>query len=119
MGDAAEPESVEHPLWARFLRWCTIHPEDPPADDNFLVRVAHDPSPRLTGLPDYEYTPLANPDADARIVELLPGKFDDDVKVRIHHVTLKHPDRPGDWREELKEVRDNLPEGWEVFKTVS
>jgi hypothetical protein len=72
----------------------------------------------LTGLPDYEYTPLADPDADARIVELLPGKFDDDVKVRIHHVTLKHPDRPGDWREELKEVRNKLPEGWEVFKTV-
>lgn len=120
MGHDSDTADIDHPLWARFLRWATIHPESPDDGGDFLVKVPLDTSSRLLELPNYEYTPLLDPEHDARVVELLPGKFNDDVKIRIHHVTLKP--YPGHdkitWRAELEKVRKELPEGWEVFKTV-
>lgn len=125
MGEAeakAHTADVDHPLWARYQRWTSIHPKKVHFDNSRLVSAAepHDGGPRLESLPDYVYSPLNDPKRDVRIVELLPGKFHDNVKVRIHHVTPRAPPgpKPGDWREELEEIRKNLPEGWEAFKTV-
>lgn len=110
---------VNHPLWALFLRWCTIHPKPQETSLNDLLSVSHDESSRLEGLPDYEYSRLDNPKTDARVVELMPGKFDDDVVIRIHHITLKAPPLSEEWRATLEQVRDELPPEWEVFQTVS
>lgn len=110
---------VDHPLWSRFLRWYTLHPKTYDTDLDQLVLAPHDESSRLESLPDYKHTPSDDPKTDARVVELLPGKFDDDVVIRIHHVTLKPPPPSGEWRATMEQVRDELPPGWEVFQTVS
>jgi hypothetical protein len=111
-------EYVDHPLWARFLRWCTIRPKHYDTDNTNLTLVPHDGSSRLEELPDYEYTPLPDPKRDVRLVELLPGKFDDDVRIRIHLASITPPPKGPGWREELAEVRNYLPPGWEAFATV-
>ena len=115
-----DQEYVDHPLWSRFLRWCTIRPKQfHHANSTNLVLVPHDGSSRLESLPDYEYSPLPDPTRDVRLVELLPANFDDDVRIRIHYSTLTPPPKGPGWREELHEVRKDLPKGWEVFQTVS
>jgi hypothetical protein len=110
---------VDHPLWSRFLRWCSIRPKQYHTDHSNLVLVPHDWGSQLESLPDYEYSPLREPERDARLVELLPGQFDDDVRIRIHHVTLTPPPEGGGWRVDLAQVRSDLPSGWEAFQTMS
>lgn len=85
------------PLWSRFLRWCTIQPKRHETSIKNLILVPHDNGSRLESLPEYEYTPLKDPEHDARLIELLSDrKFDDDIKIRIHHVTLTASPREGD-----------------------
>jgi hypothetical protein len=53
------------------------------------------------------------------MIPTTPGKFDDDVRIRIHLVSITPPPKGPGWREELADVRNHLPSGWEAFATVS
>ncbi|KAK1573798.1 heterokaryon incompatibility protein [Colletotrichum navitas] len=98
---------VDHPLWARFLRWCTVYPKNYETDNSQLVLLSEEERSRLEDLPDYKYTPLEDPSQDVRIVELLPGKFDDDIIIRIHHIRLTPPPQRGKvWKTTLAEIVD-------------
>ncbi|KAK1954614.1 hypothetical protein LY78DRAFT_686808 [Colletotrichum sublineola] len=98
---------VDHPLWARFLRWCTIYPKNYETDNSHLVLLSEEERSRLEDLPDYKYTPLDDPNQDVRIVELLPGKFDDEIIIRIHHIRLTPPPQRGKvWKTTLAEIVD-------------
>lgn len=118
MGD--ETAYVDHPLWSRFLRWCTIRPKafDTNVGNPYLVDVLHDNSSRLDSLPNYEYCPLPDPQRDVRLVELLPADFDEDIRIRIHYATLMPPPEGEGMRVTLAEVVKDLPAGWEAFQTV-
>ncbi|KDN68217.1 putative heterokaryon incompatibility protein [Colletotrichum sublineola] len=110
---------VDHPLWARFLRWCTIYPKNYETDNSHLVLLSEEERSRLEDLPDYKYTPLDDPNQDVRIVELLPGKFDDEIIIRIHHIRLTPPPQRGKvWKTTLAEVRRELSPDWEAFQTL-
>ncbi|CAN8101822.1 unnamed protein product [Discula destructiva] len=115
---AEDASYVGHPLWARYLRWCTIHRRHHDAEQTSLVLSPHHEIPRLESLPDYKYCPLPSPAKDARIVELLPGKFDDDITIRIHHVSLTPPPQREEKRATMAQVKQELPPGWEVFQTL-
>jgi hypothetical protein len=67
-------------------------------------------------LQGYCYSPLANPTDDIRVLELLPGDFDDDVRIRIHHHTVTPPAPADDGRWSLAEIRDTVPDGWAVVE---
>ncbi|KAH8589927.1 hypothetical protein B0O99DRAFT_522226 [Bisporella sp. PMI_857] len=72
-------------------------------------------SPRL---PEYRYSELLNKKLDIRLVTLLPGKYDDDIKFRISHVpSLKRADRPSALMS-LKELQESLPPGYTAYETV-
>lgn len=122
MGDTSSPTHVDHPLWSRFLRWCTIRPKslENPSNDNLVTVVAHNRSVRVEPLNDYQHTPLPDPQSYIRLVTLLPGKFDEEIRVSIHHEALRPPSGSRQPRRmTLTEVRKDLPSGWEAFQTVS
>lgn len=120
MSDPIHPTDVDHPLWSRFLRWCTIRPKRREIPSSrYLVIEAHGRSAWLESLKDYEHTPLPDPQSYIRLVTLFPGKFDDDVRVSIHHDALTPPSRGKRRRMALDEIRRDLPSGWEAFQTVS
>ncbi|KAI1410744.1 HET-domain-containing protein [Hypoxylon sp. FL1857] len=67
----------------------------------------------------YKYTPLESPSRDIRLVTILPGKFDDPIRVKITHAQLDPPvqeDKPK--RMSLKEIRQTLPEGCKAYETL-
>lgn len=118
MSDTLPPAThVDHPLWSRFLRWCTIRLKqlETPSSSHLVVE-SHDRKP----LNEYVHTPLPNPQTYIRLVTLLPGKFDDEIKVSIQHHALTPPSSGRkSTRLNLVEVRRDLPSGWEAFQTVS
>jgi hypothetical protein len=66
----------------------------------------------------YQYEPLQDPDVDIRILTLLPGEFDDQITVQIHHVSLLPKEMPETMkRMTIEELQETVPEGWEVFET--
>jgi hypothetical protein len=120
--DFNDPQyNVGHPLWSRFLRWCTIRPkQNERPRQSSLVSVGQERIVRLESLNEYKYTPLPDPQSFIRLVTLLPGEFDDDVRVTIHHDALRPPSAGRKTRKmALAEIRRDLPEGWEAFQTVS
>ncbi|KAJ3541888.1 hypothetical protein NM208_g4387 [Fusarium decemcellulare] len=71
-----------------------------------------------TQMKPYTYSALENPREDIRLFELLPGSFDDDIKLRIFHSvldpSLEKPHRP---RIALQDLQRTLPPKWEVWET--
>jgi len=66
----------------------------------------------------YQYTQLAYQDVDIRLLTLLPGNFDDDLKITVSHVPLvKRRDIPLPGIS-LEELRRTLPPGWQVEETL-
>jgi hypothetical protein len=119
--DATPPTYVNHPLWSRFLRWCTIRPKPRGLTrTNSLVAAAYNSGEeeRLSSLPEHEYTLLPDPLSFIRLATILPGEFDDEIRIRLDHHVLKPPSRAKPPRLTLAEIRRNMPEGWEAFQTV-
>lgn len=69
-------------------------------------------------LGDYVYSPLADPHLDIRVVELLPGAFDDTISVRIHHVPLVEPQFKEDSRVSVRNLAKTCPEPWSVCRNL-
>lgn len=68
-------------------------------------------------LPLYTYTQLSEPDLDIRVVEILPGKGDDEICIRLKHtqvVTQSNTSEQGG----TKDLPDELDSGWGVAKTL-
>ncbi|KAJ4226179.1 hypothetical protein NW759_004765 [Fusarium solani] len=64
----------------------------------------------------YQYSKLV--DADIRLLTLLPGQPDSNIKIQIHHAPLRAPpDRPRQ-QVTLDELRKKMPDGWEAQETV-
>jgi hypothetical protein len=57
----------------------------------------------------YRYIPLSDPLVDIRVLTLLPGKFDDEIRLRIAHVPFSEPVGPLEQRFTLKELRRTVP----------
>lgn len=68
--------------------------------------------------PLYQYRPLDFEKHEIRLLKLLPGEFNDEIRVVIFHKSLSEPviDEPApDWWEKLKKT---LPDGWQAYETV-
>lgn len=68
-------------------------------------------------VPRYKYSPLHG--NEVRLLELYPGKFDDDLKLRIFHQPLVVPEEDSavQAKRTRREVEATLPEGWEAYRT--
>lgn len=56
----------------------------------------------------FQYSPLANPTRDIRIIELLPGHFDDDIRICLRHTPLVEPQTKPTGRLSVKELSQPL-----------
>lgn len=66
----------------------------------------------------YQYSKLLNPRVDIRLLDLLPGKFDDEIRITIKHVPLSQPPEHVAKRLPLEQLIKTLPPGWIVLETV-
>lgn len=117
---SVDPDVVGHPLWTRFLRWCTIRPkffQTPSSDD--LADPPKDVAPRDVAEQPYQYEPLPDPLSFIRLATLLPGDFEDEIAITLDSYMLKPPSRQPPARLTLADIRKDLPRGWEAFQTVS
>ena len=70
-------------------------------------------------LQPFEYAPLKDPNRDIRLVILLPGVYDDDVRLQITHAALQPRARTSTdtGRMTLDDLRRTLPRDWYVDET--
>ncbi|KAJ0122645.1 uncharacterized protein J7T55_003160 [Diaporthe amygdali] len=66
----------------------------------------------------FQYTELADKEVDIRLVTLLPGNFDDPLRVIISHVQLTKPAEMTQSRLSLENLRKTLPSDWRAGETV-
>jgi hypothetical protein len=66
----------------------------------------------------YRYLPLADGSEDIRLITLLPGKFDDDIRLKIFHVPLKQPVQPTQQKMTLKKLKKVVPPHCQVFENL-
>ncbi|KAI1380165.1 HET-domain-containing protein [Hypoxylon crocopeplum] len=70
-------------------------------------------------MPRYKYTPLDPSSNDIRLVTILPGRFDDPIRIKITHHPLVSPVHDGKAKRlPLKEIRKTLPTGWWAYETL-
>ncbi|RMJ11523.1 hypothetical protein CDV36_008807 [Fusarium kuroshium] len=67
----------------------------------------------------YIHANLKDPQKDIRLFELLPGSFQDDVKLRIFHATLPEPKREARRLLMFDELQNTLPRNWRMFQTLT
>ncbi|KAF2679376.1 hypothetical protein K458DRAFT_394070 [Lentithecium fluviatile CBS 122367] len=67
----------------------------------------------------YQYTPLQNPNRDIRLVTLLPGRFDDTIRILIDSCPLStaRSSLERHKRLKLKELQATLPPGWKAYES--
>jgi hypothetical protein len=73
---------------------------------------------RLAQHEHYQYSALRNPEVDIRLLELLPGKLDNVIRVHIFHAPLRPSAEPTSNGSSLSEIQKTLPPGWSVYETV-
>ncbi|CAM1511935.1 Fc.00g094480.m01.CDS01 [Cosmosporella sp. VM-42] len=66
----------------------------------------------------YQYSKLADESVDIRLLTLLPGQPNSDIRITIHHTPLKAPPERTRQQLPLKELRKTLLPGWEAYETV-
>jgi len=67
----------------------------------------------------YQYSELADPAKDIRLLELLPGQYDDALRIRIIHETLVKKTAIANERMSLRELREVIsPHGWTAYETL-
>jgi hypothetical protein len=66
----------------------------------------------------FKYKRLASPGSEIRLIELLPGNFNDDIHARIFTAQLSEAGKSVDSRLCLKDLEKTLPNGWEVDETI-
>ncbi|KAI1119933.1 heterokaryon incompatibility protein-domain-containing protein [Nemania abortiva] len=73
---------------------------------------------RALGLPAYQYAPLEDPFKDIRLATVLPGGYDDDILIRIQHVTLDSETPVPLPRLSIQEIQSTLPKPWVAYETI-
>jgi hypothetical protein len=59
----------------------------------------------------YQYQPLNADLEEIRLIELMPGSFEEDLRLRIHNVSLLPPVvKRQDGRVQLQELQRTLPD---------
>jgi hypothetical protein len=66
----------------------------------------------------YRYEPLDRDAQEIRLLRILPGNFDDELKLEIFHAPLVMPEKAPDTRLDIDELQKTLPEGCNVYKTL-
>ena len=66
----------------------------------------------------YEYKQLLDPAKDLRLVTLLPGGGDEQIKIRIAHAHLESSASPYKNGQHLKHARTSLPCDWEAYESL-
>lgn len=69
-------------------------------------------------LDDYVYSPLADPQLDIRLVELLPGAVGETIRVRIRHVPLVERKLKEDARIPVTKLAETCPWPWSVCRNL-
>ena len=57
-------------------------------------------------------------DEEVRILNLLPGKFDDPLEGELLHASLRIPVKGWSSRMSLDQLRETLPSGWDVYEAM-
>ncbi|KAF5543892.1 heterokaryon incompatibility protein [Fusarium mexicanum] len=65
----------------------------------------------------YRYRALESP-LHIRLIHLMPGELDEDIRLRISHELLRQPEQPRSLRLPRKYLQRTLPPGWQVFETI-
>jgi hypothetical protein len=110
--DTALPTHVDHPLWSLYLRWCTIRPKAKELTrSNSFVAAAYGSGDEeeARALPEHGYIPLPDPLSFIRLATILPGEFDDEIRITLDHHILKPPSRGKPERLNLAEITKDLP----------
>ncbi|KAF2233391.1 hypothetical protein EV356DRAFT_547969 [Viridothelium virens] len=81
-----------------------------------LEGANHKPNFATTQL--YHHSPLPDPTSCVRLIDLLPGNFNDEIQLLIFQVPLKEYDIRQGTVLSLDELKDTLPLGWVAKKTV-
>jgi hypothetical protein len=67
----------------------------------------------------YQYEPLNTDLDEIRLIELMPGGFGDDIRLRIYNAPLVPPIiKRQDGRIPLQELQETLPDDWIVRETL-
>ncbi|KAI1324202.1 heterokaryon incompatibility protein-domain-containing protein [Xylariaceae sp. FL0255] len=69
----------------------------------------------------FKYAPLRHNEREIRLVNLLPGQFNSDIRIQIIHRPLletRPPSRQFSKSSEIKNLQDALPAGWIVKRTI-
>ena len=66
----------------------------------------------------YQYSNLSDENVDIRLLELLLGQFDDEIRVKIFHLPLVKRPEPSLPKLSLAELKATLPSKWGAFETV-
>src|SRR5436190_3937385 len=69
-------------------------------------------------LEPYEYRMLDPETQEIRILLLLPGEFNSDIRIRLSHVPLVVPDEIFSKEISLEALERTLPPGWKAFETL-
>ena len=66
----------------------------------------------------YVFNTLKSTLEEIRLLDLLPGKFDDSIHIRIYQRSLTKPPQPHVHKLTLDELRSTLPPGWDAYENV-
>jgi hypothetical protein len=75
------------------------------------------PAPPSSRVRLYKYQPL-DATEEIRLIKILPGQFKDKLQIEIHHTPLQVPERSPTQRLRINELRETLPERWQIFETI-
>lgn len=70
----------------------------------------------IDSLEEYKYSSLVG--QEIRVLDLLPGEGDEEVRIRIRHCPLREPPSKEDPRMSLNTLRETLPQGWHAYETI-
>ncbi|KAF5687273.1 oleate-activated transcription factor 1 [Fusarium circinatum] len=65
----------------------------------------------------YKYRPLESP-LHIRLIHLLPGETDENIRLRISHELLRQPEQPISLRLSRRHLQRTLPPGWKLVETM-
>ncbi|KAF5251284.1 hypothetical protein FANTH_3576 [Fusarium anthophilum] len=65
----------------------------------------------------YKYRPLESP-LHIRLIHLLPGETDEDIRLRISHELLRQPEQPISLRLSRRHLQRTVPPGWKAVETL-
>lgn len=110
-------ENVNHPpcSWSGRLRSRLRFRDRQPETDEATGRYKFTPLRRdrqaetIEAAGEYHYTALRG--NDIRLIDLLPGKYEDELQICVHHYPLEAPRERPEEQLSRKDMEKTLPEG--------